>query len=65
MDFSLEDISDKKLEKSNSPERFDNLLSSFDGAVWLRKEIFIDDISDDYNLFLGYVDDMDKTYING
>ena len=28
-------------------------------------EIFIDDISDDYNLFLGYVVNMDKTYING
>ena len=64
-DLSLEDINDQNWRKVTLPGRFDNLLSSFDGAVWLRKEIFIDDISDDYNLFLGYVDDMDKTYING
>ncbi len=64
-DLSLEDINDRNWRKVILPGRFDNLLSSFDGAVWLRKEIFIDDISDDYALFLGYVDDMDKTFING
>ena len=34
-DFSLEDINDKSGEKC-SPSEFDNLLSSFDGAVWLH-----------------------------
>ena len=33
--------------------------------IWIRKEIFINDISHDYILSLGYVDDMDKTFING
>ena len=48
------------------PGRFDSLISSnFDGVVWLRKEIFIEDVEVDYTLHIGYIDDMDKTYING
>ena len=31
----------------------------------MRKEIFLDDISSDYNLNIEYIDDMDKTYFNG
>ena len=47
-------------------EGFDSLVSSnFDGVVWLRKDIFIENVDVDYNLHIGYIDDMDKTYING
>ena len=48
------------------PGRFDSLISSnFDGVVWFRKDIFIDNSDVDYILNIGYIDDMDKTYING
>ncbi len=48
------------------PGRFDSPISSdFDGVVWLRKNILIDSVKSDYNLNIGYVDDMDKTYFNG
>jgi len=48
------------------PGQFDTLISKqFDGAVWFRKEIIIDDVTSDYNLNIGYIDDMDKTYFNG
>lgn len=38
---------------------------TFDGAVWIRKEFEISDISSDYMLKIGAIDDMDATYING
>jgi len=48
------------------PGRFDTLkLNQFDGVVWLRKDIHIDNVNSDYNLNIGYIDDMDMTYING
>ena len=46
--------------------RFDSLVSSnFDGVFWFRKDIFIDNSDVDYSLNIGYIDDMDKIYING
>ena len=70
------DFSDHQLSKDNYndsdwqevvlPGRFDSLVSSnFDGVVWLRKTILIDNLESDYSLNIGYIDDMDKTYING
>ena len=57
---------DLNWETAKLPGRFDNLISNqFDGAVWFRKEVIINDINSDYTLNIGYVDDMDKTYING
>tara|TARA_Y100001970_G_scaffold104874_1_gene131294 strand:+ start:7564 stop:9570 length:2007 start_codon:yes stop_codon:yes gene_type:complete len=48
------------------PGRFDSIKSmEFDGAVWLRKEIFIEDLTNDYTLNIGYIDDMDITFFNG
>jgi len=38
---------------------------NFDGAVWIRKEFEITDISNDYILKIASIDDMDATYING
>jgi len=35
------------------------------GAFWLRKEFEVQDISSDYVLMIGAIDDMDATYING
>ena len=57
---------DLNWETAKLPGRFDSLISNqFDGAVWFRKEVIINDINSDYTLNIGYVDDMDKTYING
>ena len=59
-------VDDQSWNKVILPGRFDDIISTeFDGAIWFRKEIFIDDISHDYILSIGYVDDMDKTFING
>ena len=71
LDFSDNDFieftfNDLNWETATLPGRFDNLISTqFDGAVWFRKEVIINDITADYTLNIGYVDDMDKTYING
>ena len=63
IEFTFNDLS---WEIATLPGRFDNLISTqFDGAVWFRKEIIIHDTTSDYTLNIGYVDDMDKTYING
>lgn len=40
-------------------------ISDYDGAVWLRKTFFIDELEGDYRINLGLVDDMEFTYING
>ncbi len=48
------------------PGRIDLLSSGeFDGAIWLRKEIEIQDVSTDYFLKIGAIDDMEAIYING
>ena len=63
IEFKFNDLSWKT---ATLPGRFDNLISTqFDGAVWFRKEVIINDITSDYTLNIGYIDDMDKTYVNG
>ncbi len=48
------------------PGRFDLLNpGEFDGAMWFRKEFIVEDITADYVLKIGAIDDMDATYING
>ena len=60
------DYNDTEWQEIMLPGRFDSLVSSnFDGVVWLRKDIFIENVDVDYDLHIGYIDDMDKTYING
>jgi len=73
LDFSDNQISridynDKEWKEVMLPGRFDSLITSdFDGVVWLRKDIFLENVNVDvdYSLHIGYIDDMDKTYING
>jgi sialate O-acetylesterase len=59
------ELNDQSWQNVILPGRFDTLkLEQFDGVIWLRKEIFLDDIYSDYKLNIGYIDDMDKTYFN-
>ena len=60
------DYNDTEWREVMLPGRFDTLVASnFDGVVWLRKAIFIENVDVDYSLHIGSIDDMDKTYING
>ena len=71
LQFSDDKLSEFELDDQSwqtvfLPGRFDTLkLEQFDGVIWLRKEIFLDDMSSDYTLNIEYIDDMDKTYFNG
>jgi len=57
---------DKQWKEIKLPGRFDELSSGeFDGAMWFRKSFIIDDVSTNYTLNIGGIDDMDATYING
>tara|TARA_R110002111_G_scaffold192036_5_gene258358 strand:- start:943 stop:2829 length:1887 start_codon:yes stop_codon:yes gene_type:complete len=48
------------------PGRFDDIVKGdFDGVMWFRKIINIENIDSDYTLSIGAVDDMDVIYING
>ena len=63
---SLPDFSDEEWASIELPGRFDEFDSGeFDGAIWFRKKVMIEDISSDYTLSIGAVDDMDATYVNG
>ena len=75
-EFENLDFFDEELIKSNYddtewedvvlPGRFDTLVSSnFDGVILFRKQVYVDEVDTDYNLIIGYIDDMDKTYVNG
>lgn len=60
------DFDDSKWTTIKLPGRFDQLNEGeFDGAIWLRKEFIVEDITADYILKIGAIDDMDATYING
>ena len=64
--FNQINYNDMEWQEVTLPGRFDSSVSSnFDGVVWLRKDIFIENVDVDYDLHIGYIDDMDKTYING
>jgi sialate O-acetylesterase len=57
---------DSKWESIKLPGRFDRLKTGeFDGVLWVRKEFDVQDLSSDYTLKIGSVDDMDESYING
>ncbi|WP_111307277.1 sialate O-acetylesterase [Confluentibacter sediminis] len=63
---SKADFNDVNWEIISLPGRFDIINDNqFDGAMWFRKKFTIEDISEDYILKIGAVDDMDATYING
>lgn len=57
---------DSQWENLKLPGRIDLLKSGeFDGAVWLRKEINIDNITTNYTLNIGSIDDMEAVFLNG
>ena len=58
---------DSDWEEIQLPGRYDNQINGgeFNGAVWFRKNIVIDNLDSDYILTIGAVDDMDETYVNG
>ena len=55
-DFIEFTFNDLNWETATLPGRFDNLISTqFDGAVWFRKEVIINDITSDYTLNLSLI----------
>ena len=63
---SQPDFSDGEWASMELPGRFDKFVpGEFDGAIWFRKKIVVEDILSDYTLSIGAVDDMDATYFNG
>lgn len=63
---SKPEFDDSNWHYKKLPGRFDDIPEGkIDGAIWFRKTIYIDDISTDYTLNLGAIDDMDVTYFNG
>src|SRR5665648_36871 len=57
---------DSKWDAMRLPGRFDLVKSGeFDGVLWLRKKVDIQDLSSDYVLKIGSVDDMDESFVNG
>ena len=65
-EFSKIDFEDSNWKSTLLPIRYDSLVSTqFDGVMWFRKEIDIEDLSSDYTMNIGYINDMDQTFING
>jgi sialate O-acetylesterase len=73
-DISIGDSHLSSLELDDSgwqtmpvPSAWEDHMGHFDGVVWFRKEFkFNGDIDrDNYILYLGTIDDMDVTYLNG
>ena len=65
-EFSKIDFEDSNWKSTLLPIRYDSLVSTqFDGVMWFRKEIDIEDLSTDYTMNIGYINDMDQTFING
>ena len=53
-------------KKIELPNRYDTYNDwEFDGVVWLRRNIEIEDVTADYVLSIGTIDDMDTVYFNG
>ena len=64
--YTMNNFDDANWTTITLPGRFDELNdSSIDGAMWLRKEFEINNVSGNYVLNIGAVDDMDVAYING
>ena len=66
VEISQYDYNDEKWRNIELPARYDKFNDwEFDGVVWLRKAIEIDDVTTDYILSMGIIDDMDAVYFNG
>ncbi len=61
------DFDDSSWDLMPVPSVFENYLGNFDGAVWFRKEFSLsgDEENTNLKLFLGTIDDIDATYLNG
>ena len=60
------DYNDSHWNYMNLPGRFDDIEEvEVDGAIWFRKNVYIEDLDFDYTLTIGAIDDMDATYVNG
>tara|TARA_B100000787_G_scaffold102280_1_gene75635 strand:+ start:1046 stop:3079 length:2034 start_codon:yes stop_codon:yes gene_type:complete len=66
LEFSEYEFNDEKWKQLVLPSRYDKFDGwEFDGAIWFRKNIELSDVSTDYTLSLGVIDDMDFVYFNG
>ena len=60
------DFVDAAWENVDLPNRYDKVGDvELDGAFWFRKSLNIDEVSGNYTLNLGIIDDKDVTYFNG
>ncbi len=67
-EWSAPDYDDGNWEKVNVPSSWENQgFHGYDGFAWYRKEFFIDRDLTEENLYLilGFIDDVDQTYLNG
>ena len=56
LEYDNINYNDMEWQEVTLPGRFDSLVSSnFDGVVWLRKDIFIENVDVDYDLHIGYI----------
>lgn len=60
-------LDDFQWKQHKLPLKFENEFGEMDPLVWYRKEFYFDGIVNDkiHELFLGPVDDLDVTYLNG
>ena len=66
LDAAKSDFDDSNWAVTTLPGRIDQLGGiEFDGAVWLRKEFDLSEVTSDYTLHIGSIDDMDATFVNG
>ena len=65
--YSGVSVNDTHWNKHELPVKFEMEFGEIDPLVWYRKEFYFDgNINNkDYELFLGPIDDLDNTYING
>lgn len=61
------EFNDSSWPVMNLPAQFETLTGEFDGAIWFRKSLDVPPSmwGNDLVLFLGPIDDMDRTYFNG
>ncbi|MBI5660796.1 MAG: beta galactosidase jelly roll domain-containing protein [Ignavibacterium album] len=62
------DYDDSRWEKINVPSSWENQgFHGYDGFAWYRKEFVVDKNLSNENLYLilGFIDDVDQTYLNG
>lgn len=66
LDAAAIDFDDTGWYEITLPGRFDFLnTEEFDGAMWFRRTFIVDDLSSNYTLTIGAIDDMDETFVNG